>query len=172
MDTDEVYTLMLNTYASNSNANNNPVKRIDAGNNITNVTWNIDWNDVFKGRQNIYKHCRVRFHLAQGSGTYTFNAGLCYLASNLPSTYNNSNTTRCSTFLGLLYPQTNPNSNGGASQIYDVSTLNDVGVDISIEQLYGKQYLNLQWLTDDASTPLQTFIQTDWEILLHFTLYN
>jgi hypothetical protein len=60
---------------------------------------------------------------------------------------------------------------GSAVSVYTVSTLQEVGVDINLAQLQGRQNLNLRWTNDDGYSLIGN-ITADWEIMLEFTLYN
>lgn len=167
-ETEEVYTLLLTTSNLNSNKQNNPVLR----DNLANVIWEVDYDTIFRGRQKLFKHCRVRFNLMGAGGTYgSYNAQTGYLCANFATNYN-ATTTYLPCILGLLWARTNPNTAlGSAASVYTVSTLYEVGVDINLAQLQGRQQLNLRMTNDDGYS-LMGNITTDWEIMLEFTLYN
>ena len=167
----EVYTLLLTTSNTNSNKANNPVYRDPSG-NLANIIWNVDYDTIFRGRQQLFKHCRVRFNLMGAGGTYgSYNAQTGYLCANFATNYN-AQTTYLPCILGLLWARTNPNtSTGSVASVYTVSTLQDVGVDINLAQLVGRQNLNLRFTNDDGYSLIGN-ITTDWEIMIEFTLYN
>lgn len=166
-ETEEVYTLLLTTSNLNSNKANNPVLR----DNLANVTWEADFDTLFRGRQKLFKHCRVRFNLMGAGGTYGYNAQTGYLCANFATNYN-APTTYLPCILGLLWARTNPNSAlGSAVSVYTVSTLQEPGVDINLDQLQGRQNLNLRMTNDDGYSLIGN-ITADWEIMLEFTLYN
>jgi len=169
-ETEEIYTLLLTTYNDNTNKANNPVYR-DASGNLANVIWEIDYDTLFRGRQQLFKHCRVRFNLMGAGGTYTYDAQSGYLCANFPTDFN-AQTTYLPCILGLLNARTNPNSAAGsAASVYIVSTLEEVGVDINLSQLVGRQRLNLRMTNDDGYSLIGN-ITNDWEIFIEFTLYN
>lgn len=169
-ETEEVFTLLLTTSNTNSNKANNPIYRDPLG-NLANIIWEVDYNTLFRGRQQLFKHCRVRFNLMGAGGTYNYNAQTGYLAANFATNYN-AQTTYLPCILGLLHARTNPNSAvGSAVSVYTVSTLQEVGIDINLAQLQGRQNLNLRWTNDDGYSLIGN-ITADWEIMLEFTLYN
>lgn len=166
---DEVFSLALTSSNTNSNPLNNPILRT-AG-NYADVSWLVNWDELFGDKIKQYKHCRVRFNLTQGGATYSYNSQMGYLAASFQTDYN-ANTTCMPTILGMLYPRQTVHSGSVTDlQIYAISTLDECGVDINIESLYGRQYLNLKWCNDDAFTPLAN-ITTDYQIMLTFQLYN
>jgi hypothetical protein len=166
-ESNEIFTLALTTSNTNSNNDNNPVLRIPG--NYADVTWNVDWDTLFRGRQSLFKFCRVRFSLYQGTATYNWNAQTGYLAANFSSDFN-APTTMLPTILSLLYAQQTPNTQT-TDQCYIVSTLNECGVDINLSALVGRQFLNIKWVNDDAYSLIAN-IATDWEIILQFELSN
>jgi len=172
-ETEEVYTLLLTTSNTNTNKANNPVYRNDASGNLTTEIWEVDYDNLFKGRQKLFKYCRVRFNLMGAAATYaSWVSQTGYLCANFASNYN-APTTNLPTILGLVYPKTNPNTAaGGNPQCYIVSTLEEIGVDINIEQLYGRQLLNLQLINDDSFSIIKNVTLNDWTVMLHFTFYN
>jgi len=174
-ETTESYTLLLTTSNTNNNKQNNPVHRADTIGNLSNVTWNVDYDSLFMNRQKLFKHCRVRFNLLGAAENYSsFNAQTGYLCANFASNYNAS-TTDLTTILGLVYPKTNENTTLALPALpkgYNVSTLDEIGVDINIEQLYGRQFLNLRLINDDSFSIIKNITSNNWEIMLLFTFYN
>jgi len=169
-ETEEVYTLLLTTSNTNSNKQNNPIYRDPSG-NLANIIWEVDYDTLFRGRQQLFKHCRVRFNLMGAGGTYIYDAQTGYLCANFATNYN-AQTTYLPCILGLLHARTNPNTaTGSAVSVYTVSTLQEVGVDINLAQLQGRQNLNLRWTNDDGYSLIGN-ITADWQIMLEFTLYN
>jgi len=162
----ENYTLLLTSYRTNSNNDNNPIP-FDFS--LNNVTWNVDYDSLFKGRQDLFKHCRVRYSLYQGSQTYSvYSNQVGYLAASFQSSYNGP--CFMPTILGLIYAQQNPNTNT-VDQVYIASTLNECGVDIDLQALAGRQCLNIKFCNDDTFSPILNIIE-NYEIMLQFQLYN
>jgi len=164
----EVYNLALTTSNLNSNVDNNPIIRT-AG-NYADVTWLVNF-DQFIPQEKLdqYKFCRVRFSFIQGPQTFTWNNQIGYLAINLQSDFN-APTTILPTILGMLYPITDPNTRT-ADQVYIITTLDQIGVDININSLRGRQFLNIKLCNDDSYSLLAN-ITNDYEICLFFELYN
>jgi len=167
-ETDEIYTITLSTATAQTNRDNIPVLRT-AG-NYSDVSWLINYDSLFKGRQKLFKFCRVRFNWYQGSSTYTWNNQNGYLAANFASKFN-SPTTCLPTILGIVTPSINPNNTGVNPHAFLVSTLNEIGVDVNIDQFQGSQLLQLKFCNDDAFTPMSG-ITKDYLIFLSFQLYN
>jgi len=176
-ESEEVYTLLLTTSNTNTNKASNPVYRTDSAGNLSNEIWEVDYDTLFRGRQKLFKHCRVRFNLSGASADYTsYSAQTGYLCANFASSYNAS-TTGVPTILGLVYPTVNLNTVAGPPTDlypdgYNVSTLDEIGVDINIEQLYGRHLLNLKLINDDSFKPLSNVTDNNWVIMLQFTFYN
>jgi len=170
MSSDEVYSLCLTTSNTNSNILNNPIIRT-AG-NYSDVSWLVNWDEIIPQEKiEEYKYCRVRFNLYQGAyPSYTYNNQLGYLCANFQSNFN-APTTDLPTILGILHTSINPNSGGSETGVYQRSTLDEVGVDININGLKGRQYLQLKWVNDDSYNTISN-ITKDWEIMLTFQLYN
>jgi hypothetical protein len=164
---DEVFSLCLSTSTSQSNNLNIPIYRT-AG-NLADVSWLVNYDEIFGDKIKEYNFCRVRFNLAQGSATYSWNSQIGYLAANFQSDFN-APTTCMPTILGIIYAQQNQNTQF-SDQVYTVSTLNECGVDININSLIGRQILQLKFCNDDSNTPMSN-IANDWEIALFFQLYN
>jgi hypothetical protein len=139
--------------------------------NLANVAWRVDFDNLFKGKQNEYKFCRVRFNLigetftasTPGSTDWTNYSG--YLSVSLPSTFQADVTN--GTILGLTYPQDSPVT-GTAVHCMFVNTQSDIGTDIIIPT--GVQQMNvamMSWLNNAPITTMQNY-----SLLLTFELYN
>lgn len=136
---------------------------------LYNVSWNIDWSNLFKGQEKNYKFCRVRFHLLSQSTASTTNAWdnhLGYLTCNLPSSYY---LTGQNTILGQVYMIDNPTT-GTSFHCIQVNTLPECGVDINIPS-NNSNILTLSIMNDDAQT-LNTIYNYEYQIQLSFELYN
>lgn len=159
----ETYTLQLSSGTGNpaaSLARNLPYA------NINNVTWRVDYDNLFKGRQSLFEFCRVRFQLINGGGTYTTDGQQGYISASLPTSFNAQTTNGC--ILGLVTPKLNPISL--TDGVFIVNGQNDIGVDINHEQLTGVQPLNIQWIKTDGS--LITGLANAYIMELMFEFYN
>jgi hypothetical protein len=124
-----IYSIYLSTY--NTIPVNNGVVPIDIT-NPANASWMVDWENLFKGDQQKYKRCTLRYQLISNDWTGTstnFKNFSLPISCNLPSMFHSS--TSIGTTLGLIYPQTVPT--GGANHCFVGNTLQNAhGVDISI----------------------------------------
>lgn len=164
------YTLYLTTDDIAQNSQVTPVNNI----NLANVSWNIDWDELFRYRQSEYKRCRLRFEMMTQleQGTPVWNSTLGYLTCNLASS--NSATTGVGTPLALLHyaykrryiPGTG--AEGMAAQ-YLINTMETTGIDILIPR--GRSVLNVQLINDDANTPF-VLQNENYQLLFYFELYN
>lgn len=164
------YTLYLTTDDLPENLQVSPVNNID----LANVTWNINWDQLFRYKQSNYTNCRLRFELMsqvkQTATTWNITNG--YLTCNLPS--NNSATTGVGTPLALLYfsykRRYGPTTGDPliATQ-YLINTTETTGIDIIIP--HGNSTLNVKMMNDDSNTPFVSQLQ-NYQILFHFELYN
>jgi hypothetical protein len=161
-----IYTLYLSTLNTSPSRNQIiPVYKT----NLANVSWNIDFNSLFRGQQLKHKNCRVRFSLnsqswtAGGASDWAAYSG--YLSANFQTQYNA--TTTFGTFLGMVTPEDSPIT-GSGNHVYVVSSLEQQGVDIIAPT--DVQTLNLQFINDDSQTLITAV--PEYAILLQFELYN
>ena len=137
---------------------------------LNNITWVVDYDSLFKGRQMLYEYCRVRFTIitTNVSASITWNSNYGYITSNLPSSYN-ANTT-VGTILGTIYARTTPMATYTNPCIL-VDGRNDIGVDINHKGLVGVQLLNIQLI--NAQNGLMTIPGGfNYMLELSFELYN
>lgn len=132
--------------------------------NINNVTWRVDYDNLFNGRQELFEFCRVRFQLIGGPGSYTPNNQRGYLTASLPTSFNAQTTI--DTILGVINP-TGESVGGGIFLLYGQG---DIGVDIDHKQLTGIQPLNIKWAKVDNS--LITGLTGYYSMELMFEFYN
>lgn len=137
--------------------------------NLSNVRWVVDYDNLFKGRQLGFKHCRVRYYLQSLNNTagYTWNDNLGYLSVNLVSDFEAE--TADGTILGLIYPRSSQMT-GFVSPVYSMDAKADIGVDINVSQLYGTQIFNVKIVR--ANGDLVAFGTNNYTIELTFELYN
>jgi hypothetical protein len=164
-----IYSLYLSTQITSSTVSAfNPIIPINKT-NLNNVTWNIDWSNLFKGDEKNYKFCRVRFNLITNSfasAGANWNNLTGYLSCNLGSSFG---STGQGTILGLVSPQDCPTT-GSATHVIIVNTMSECGVDINTPTNVN-QIFTLSFFNDDAQT-LNTSFGYDYEIFLSFDLYN
>ena len=169
-----VYHLWLTTRIVGSNGNaGNPVipvsPAIISSANVNNVSWQVNWDDLFKRENKNYKRCTVRFQLNSVGFTRTDTDWGTYngvLTCNLQSS--SVGTTTFGTPLGLIYPIDNPCAPAGNdTRAFFLNTLDKVqGVDVLVPS--GNSYFTLSWYNSNnvsLMTPLY-----DYQILLQFEL--
>jgi len=163
-----VYTLYLSTY--NSVPANNGVVSIDKS-NIANASWMIDWDGLFKGDQNKFSRCNLRFHLITNSwaGTGTnFDNFSAPVSCNLPSMYHSATST--GTTLAIVHPETV--RTGGSTHCINFSTLqNAYGVDINVPT--GVSQFTFTFNANDTfAVSTIPSVLTGYILLLQFELSN
>lgn len=139
--------------------------------NLSNVSWSIDWDNLFRRNQYDYKYCRVRFDLVSESfaastpatNDWTNYGG--YISLSLASSYNAITTN--GTIIGQIWPMDCPIT-GSSIHCINISSMSENGVDVNIPS--GTGILNIQMIKGDGFVPMTTFQQ--YNILLSFELYN
>jgi hypothetical protein len=133
--------------------------------NLANVTWNVNWRDVFSPDDE-GKPMKVRVRVlsrnvvAASSG---WDTSIGSIRCNLPDKSSNSTN---GLFLSLLYWIDNPTT-GTGNHIIDVNTLSDYGVESYVP--IGTQNFNIQFL-DLAETQLASTNVAEYNIIFHFEI--
>lgn len=161
-----IYTLYLNTALTN-----NYSKPIDTT-NLANVTWNINWDDLFGGDSSKYSSCHVRIHLISdtwSSGLTDWSDYVGYLSCSLASGFQQQRGQN-GTILSLLYPKMGVNTIQGSVVSYDVSTLDTkTGVQINIPR--GSSPFTISLRQDNPTSALISWSTApNWSIFLSFEL--
>lgn len=171
-----VYTIYLSTsnteYGGKFQPPINPVNKT----NNANVSWSINWNELFRDNNlnNKYKKCRVRYDLrtsnfdAEGYNL-EWNDLNGYLTTNLQSN-NSLSQTQIGTMLGLIYPQ-RTNFSTSLNWYYLSSTLNEKGIDIIIPQYTSNLTISF-YSALTQKLILSDLLAGGYEIMLYFELYN
>lgn len=162
-----IYTLYLSTISSSSPAGNQSVP-VDKT-NLNNVTWNINFDELFRQDNHTYKHCRVRYNLMSTSWTAVssdWETYLGYLTCNLPSPYQSTGTY--GTVLGPTLAADCPTT-GTTTHCMMVNTTSENGVDIIVP--YNNQAFTLTFNRADLSSGLRISNIYDYQIILYFELY-
>ena len=163
-----VFTLWLSTQITSPTSSY--VVPIDKS-NLANVSWRVDFDNLFKGKEKEYKFCRVRFNLigetfaaaTPPSSDWTNYCG--YLSVSLPSSFQSDIVN--GTILGLIYPQDCPITGTSVHCMFN-NTMTDIGSDINIPT--GVQQMNvalMSWITNQPITTMQQY-----SLMLAFDLYN
>lgn len=170
-----VFHLWLSTYISSSEvpAGNPVVPIIPAVLTTTNqnqITWQIDWDNLFKGENKKFKRCNLRLKLNSQSWTAAAGDWESYngvLTCNLAS--NSSGTTTTGTPLALFAPEDAPTT-GTTTHVIVINTLaHQFGADVIVPT--GNSFFTISWYK-------QTFLELlavpvyDYQVLLQFELYD
>lgn len=168
-----VFHLWLSTYITSSSTpgNSQVIPVIPATLTTTNqnqITWQIDWDSLFKGENKNYKRCNVRLKLNSESWTAAAGDWESYngvLTCNLAS--NSVGNTTFGTPLSLFSAEDAPTT-GTTTHCIQINTLGHVfGTDINVPT--GNSYFTISWYK-------QTFLELlavpvyDYQILLQFEL--
>jgi hypothetical protein len=133
--------------------------------NLGNVSWNINFDDIFKGNQKLYKNCRVRYSLKSIRGSLVWLNNIGFLGCSLSSSFNSIHTGYI-TILGLISPINCPDT-AETGAIYDLSTFDQKGVDINIPS--SSSYLTISFVKYSDLTIMSSI--ADYQIILYFELY-
>jgi len=163
-----VFTLWLSTHITTPASNYVvPVNK----SNLANVSWRVDFDNLFKGKQNEYNFCRVRFTVigdlfaASSPASTDWSNYTGYLSISLPTSFQADIVN--GTILGLIYPEDSPVTGTGVHCILN-STMGNIGADLIIPS--GVQQMNvafMSWLTNQPIATMQNY-----SLLLAFELYN
>lgn len=136
---------------------------------LNSVSWQVDWDSLFRGWNKKYRRCNVKFQL--NSESFTASAGdwenyqgvlTCNLASDAGS------STNFGTALGLYYPIDCPTT-GTTTHCFTLNTLsNQQGVDLIVPQ--SNQIFTISWLRNSANLGINTLALVDYEVLFQFEL--
>jgi len=160
----ETYSLLLQSSATASAQN---LVRPFPYTNKNNVTWRVNYDQLFNGRQELFEFCRVRFQLVEGSNVgSTLNQNQGYISASFSTDFNAQTTNGC--ILGLIVAQ--ENTIGGTDGVFIANGQNDVGVDINHKQLIGVQPLTIQWI--NSSGDGMSGITQDYSLEIMFEFYN
>lgn len=163
-----VYSLFLSTISSPDPVGNQGVP-IDRS-NLANVSWNVNWDELFRYENQKYSKCRVKYHLLMRAWTAVatdWNTYMGYLSCNLSSAQGGFG--QYGTLLGPVYPMDNPTT-ATTSHVMMVNTSSDVGVDVNVPT--GFQNFTLSFNSADLSRGLKISNLNDYQIILFFELYD
>ena len=133
--------------------------------NLANVTWNVNWRDVFSPDDE-GKPMRVRIRVLSknvASASAAWDTSIGSIRCNLPDKRSNSTN---GLILGLLGWIDNPTT-GSGQHIIDVNTLSDYGVESYVP--IGTQNFSVQFL-DITETQLASSNVAEFNILIMFEI--
>lgn len=164
-----IYTLYLSTQISAVAGVYNNLVPINKS-NLANVSWFINWNDLFKdvNQNGKYNQCRLRYQLISlSSANLTLTNATGYLTLSGVST-NNQSSAVSSTILGMVVPTLAPA--GGTNFYYNIGSLEQQGININIPN--GNSEISVRFYNDDAMSLMVPSNLTEYTLLLQFELYN
>lgn len=124
--------------------------------NLANVSWRIDWDNLFRGMNYKYRRCVVRIGIQSASwtaGANDWNDYSGYMSINMASAF--GSTTNNGTMLMFLHATDCPTT-GTTTHCFIGSTMdNACGVDVIMPT--GVQQVTFSMYNDDAMTLMTTF---------------
>jgi hypothetical protein len=162
----ETYTISLLTTNSVGVSNTQHTIKPLPYSNVNNITWVVNYDELFHGRQELFEFCRVRFQLISFANL-THNNAYGIISTNLPSSFQNE--TGNGTYLGAIFNDRNPLST--TTGAYFQNGFNDIGVDINHKQLSGVQPLNIQLRRANGAF-ITGLTGLNYVLELYFELYN
>jgi hypothetical protein len=163
-----VYTLYLSTISS-PDPNGNQGVPTDRS-NLANVSWSVNFDELFRYENQKYSKCRVKYHLLMRQWTAVatdWNTYMGYLSCNLASAQGGFG--QYGTLLGPLYPLDSPTT-GTGNHVMFVNTSQDMGVDVNVPT--GFQTFTLSFNRADLSSGARISNLNDYQIILYFELYD
>lgn len=164
-----IYTLYLSTQISAVAGVYNNLVPIDKT-NLANVSWFVNWNDLFKdaNQNGKYSHCRLRYQLISlTSANLTVANATGYLTLSGVST-NNQSSAVSSTILGMVTPSLSPA--GTTNYYFNMGTLQEQGINVNIPQ--DNSQISVRFYNDDAMSLMVSGNLAEYTLLLQFELYN
>ena len=162
-----VHLVYLSTYSSNPTSNQGvPVNKT----NLNNVSWNLNWDDIFRMENRKYRHCRLRIKLqsATWSAVSTdWDTYLGYLTCNLPSL--TSGFASYGTVICPVFPIDCPTT-GTTTHCMVLDTTPEQGIDIMVP--VGNSDFTLTFNRADLSSGLRISNIYDYQVFLYFELYD
>lgn len=162
-----IYTLYLSTFSTSPTSNQGvPTNKT----NLNNVTWSINWDDVFRMENSKFNRCRLRLKLT----TTTWTAGandwidyLGYLTCNLASRTGGFATygTPIAQVTAMDAPTT-----GTTTHVIMIDTTNEPGIDVEVP--YGNRDFTLSFNDNDLSQGTRMAGIQDYQVFLYFELYE
>jgi hypothetical protein len=136
---------------------------------LANVSWQVDWDSLFRGWNKKYKRCNVKLKLQTQSWTANANDWETFtgvLVCNLPS--DTGSSTNWGTALSLYSPEDCPTT-GTSTHCITINTFgHQQGVDILIPQ--ANSIFTLTWLKPNGSLAITAQALTDYQVLIQFEL--
>jgi hypothetical protein len=170
-----VYHLWLSSYITSSSTpgNSQVIPLIPETLTTTNqnqITWQINWDDLFKGENKKFKRCNLRFKLNSQSWTAgatdwdSYNGVLC---CNLGS--NSVGNTTFGTPLAIFSPEDAPTTSTTTHVIVINTLAHQFGTEVLVPT--GNSFFTISWYK-------QTFLELlavpvyDYQVMLQFELYD
>jgi len=137
--------------------------------NYNNISWQVDWDSLFRGYNKKYRRCNVKFQLHSDTFEANVNDWETFqgvLTCNLPSDAGSS--TNFGTALGLYSPTDCPTTSTTVHCFVLNTLANQQGVDVLIPQ--NNSLFNIRWVQYTGVMDLETTTNFNYQILLQFEL--
>jgi len=117
-----IYSLYLNT-----------VSATFINTNGSSATWNVNWDQLFKGENYKYSKCRLRYNILAriANGTIAFNTSLSNISCSLPTNFNGSNLL-LPTLLNISELRSSYITNARQTTPRKTNTADTMGVNIQV----------------------------------------
>lgn len=162
-----IYTLYLNNVDSSQISNTT---------NFNSCTWNVNWDQLFKGENYKYNKCRIRIKIVSTSSNFTaasFHNTSGPLTCSLPTNFNASNLIQ-PTLLNILVLRDSAVTPTRLTTTSRTDTADSPGVNIQVPKgsypitISEGKLLNLTELSDFGSSG----VIFNYNVVFHFELYN
>jgi hypothetical protein len=168
-----IFTLWLQNRTLASSSNYGLIKPVSVNDGQTITTFNINFDEIFKGENYKYKKCRIRMQASNTTNdTATFANSLSYVGCSISSNYNDTKLITPTLFNVTSLVDT-PVTSSRLTFAPTTDTANSKGCNINMP--FGSQFLIISFGDADNLTDalaLESSYNLNYEMLLFFELYD
>jgi len=170
-----IFTLYLQNRNLASSSNYGLIKPVLVNTAQTITTFNVNFDDLFKGQNYKYKKCRIRIKAANTSNNLaTFENSLAYVGCSISSNYNDTKLITPTLFNVTALADTPITE---LRQTFNSATDTGSSVGSNINMPFGSQYVIISFgdadnLTQALNLSSYTGLALNYEMLLLFELYD